>query len=123
MTKVSRKILKQAIIEYKGQVATIARNFNMASNGLRQRIARDPELEELLQSQRELLIDKAENVLEAAIDKGELDAAKFALKTIGKNRGYVERQETQDVVLPTEININIESTFTKIATNEEEIEQ
>lgn len=42
---------------------------------------------------RERRIDVAESKLDAALDKGEAWAVMFTLKTQGKSRGYVERQE------------------------------
>jgi len=42
---------------------------------------------------REMLIDIAEGKLASHVDKGDWPAVKWTLATIGKQRGYVERQE------------------------------
>lgn len=41
----------------------------------------------------ELLVDHAENALVKRIDEGDTTAIIFTLKTKGKRRGYIERQE------------------------------
>ena len=43
--------------------------------------------------ERETLIDFAENQLFQQVKDGNITAIIFTLKTIGKSRGYVERQE------------------------------
>jgi hypothetical protein len=52
-----------------------------------------PDLRVLAKDRREFTIDKAEDKLEEAVDAGEGWAIKFTLATVGKRRGYVERQE------------------------------
>jgi hypothetical protein len=42
---------------------------------------------------REALLDLAESQLYKKIEEGDLTSIIFALKTIGKSRGYVERHE------------------------------
>ncbi len=48
---------------------------------------------DVIDSYRGQLLDKAELKLEQAIMNGEPWAVQFALRTIGKQRGFVERQE------------------------------
>lgn len=56
---------------------------------------RTPELQQVLKDQREALIDDAENALAMAIDQLQGWAVCFALKCLGKDRGYVETQQVQ----------------------------
>lgn len=44
-------------------------------------------------AEKEGIIDLAEGKLIDAIKNGDMSAIKFYLTTIGKNRGYIERQE------------------------------
>lgn len=63
------------------------------------------ELNKMLEAVEEGLIDFAESKLLQAINEENLTAIIFYLKTKGKNRGYIERQELtgsdgRDLVLP-----------------------
>ncbi len=55
----------------------------------------DPEFKEQVENIVELQIDIAEAALIKKIGKGDIAAIIFYLKTKGKKRGYVERQEIQ----------------------------
>jgi undecaprenyl pyrophosphate synthase len=52
-----------------------------------------PAVAEAIKRWRGRRVDKAELKLEQAIDAGEQWAITFTLRTLGKERGYVERQE------------------------------
>lgn len=52
-----------------------------------------PHLRQIIADAGEALVDKAELAVEKAIDNGEGWAIALVLKTKGKPRGYVERQE------------------------------
>ena len=54
-----------------------------------------PEANDYFQSQKETVIDIAENQLVKLVNQGDKDAIFFLLKTIGKKRGYSERTETE----------------------------
>src|SRR5262245_33874272 len=56
---------------------------------------RHPTVEQAKHDARGELLDNAEEKLWEAVQRGEAWAIAFALKTIGKSRGYVERQELQ----------------------------
>lgn len=58
-------------------------------------LKRYPTLNEIVDHFRERRVDKAELALERAIGNGEAWAVALTLKTIGKSRGYVERQEIE----------------------------
>ena len=58
-------------------------------------LGRFPELNELREHYRERFLDGAELKLEEAVIAGEAWAICFSLKTLGRSRGYVERQEFQ----------------------------
>lgn len=53
------------------------------------------ELSDLIEAERERLVDFAESKLIENIRKGKETSIIFALKTIGKKRGYIEKQEIE----------------------------
>ena len=55
--------------------------------------AKNPKVQDVIDSYRGKLVDKAELKLEQAVMNGEPWALTLTLKTLGKQRGYVERQE------------------------------
>lgn len=54
-----------------------------------------PEADEYFQSQKETIIDIAENQLVKLVREGDKDAIFFLLKTVGKKRGYSEKIENE----------------------------
>lgn len=55
--------------------------------------AKYPEIDQALLDEREMQLDRTELKLFAAIDKGEGWAITLYLKTIGRSRGYIEKQD------------------------------
>lgn len=55
----------------------------------------DPEYKEKVDSIGDIALDFAESQLHKQIREGNSTATIFFLKTKGKNRGYIERQEVQ----------------------------
>lgn len=54
---------------------------------------RYPEVQAVLEEERGAMVDLAEQKLLTSIRKGEAWGISLCLKTLGKHRGYVERQE------------------------------
>ena len=69
------------------------------------RIQKSPELQQLIDLYDGRRTDTAELKLEQAIREGEPWAIQFQLKTKGRNRGYVERQEVDN---RGQLNIQVE---------------
>ena len=78
-----------------GNVSHAARVLGMTRCALHKRIARTPALQEVLDDARETMIDCAENALYQSIVGNQGWAVCFALKTLGRKRGYIERQEIE----------------------------
>ena len=57
------------------------------------RAEKNKKVQDVIDTQRGKLIDKAELKLEQAVMNGEPWAVTLTLKSLGKSRGYVERQE------------------------------
>ena len=96
--------VKQALIDANGLVYIAAESLGCRSAAVYSYIKRYKEIEEVLNEQREVIIDKAESKLFEQIEKGEQWAIQFALKTIGKHRGYTEKTETEN---KSDINVNM----------------
>jgi hypothetical protein len=85
--------IKDALFRASGLLRPAAAVLGVSVQGLRARINRNQSLQKALIDAREQIVDKAEESLWNCIDKQEPWAVALVLKTLGKNRGYVERQE------------------------------
>ena len=92
----SDKEIAQALRDAGGVVAAAAKKLGYTRNAVWQRCQNNPELLAIIQDAREGMCDIAEASLMQAVIKGKSWAVCFALKCLGKKRGYVERVE-QDV--------------------------
>jgi hypothetical protein len=79
-----------------GNVSHAAAALGLTRTSLSDRIGRTPELKQVCDDARESIVDAAENALYRAVVKGEAWAVCFTLKTQGKARGYVEKQEVDN---------------------------
>ena len=82
-----------ALNRSKGMVTVAARLLGCVPNTVQAYIDRYDEVREARNQEREAMTDVAELALYKAIQGGEAWAVCFYLKTQGKSRGYVERQE------------------------------
>jgi len=57
----------------------------------------DPEYKAAVNGIKDIVLDFAESKLHKLIESGDTGATIFLLKTLGKGRGYVERQELAGV--------------------------
>lgn len=76
-----------------GRVYLAAARLKVAVQTVYNYAKRHPEVQEAIEQSRGERLDKAEDTLWQAVEKGEAWAVCFFLKTQGKSRGYVERQE------------------------------
>ena len=81
------------LVELKGNLSAIARKYNVSRASVCDLVAKRPNLQKIMEDARESRLDAAEDKLGQKIDDGEGWAVCFFLKTQGKKRGYVERQE------------------------------
>lgn len=91
--KVTKESLLKAIISSKGIVTNICKGLQISRQAFYERVNKDEELLEALQDSREEIIDFAETKLIELIRNGNASAIFFYLKTVGKDRGYIEKQE------------------------------
>lgn len=76
-----------------GLLAPTAKAIGISRRCLYNWIEASPKLKQAVKDARETVIDMAESVLMEKIQGKETVATLFYLKTIGRDRGYVERQE------------------------------
>ncbi|WP_020476476.1 hypothetical protein [Zavarzinella formosa] len=93
MAKLTEKIVLDKIVEFKGNVSACSRAFGVSRTTVHEFIRKHPDLQAAVRDARESLIDVAESVLYKAVLNGEAWAVCFTLKTQGRFRGYVQRQE------------------------------
>lgn len=95
--QLTRQLVVNALQQTYGLVAPAAELLGVERRSLQRAIARY-NLQDLQRQLREEVIgDIAELRLFEAIKEGKPWAVAFYLKTLGKNRGYVERQEIASV--------------------------
>jgi len=76
--------------EAKGMITLAARRLDCHPDTVRSYVRRYPTVADALREEREGFLDIAELALMRAVQGGESWAVAFALKTIGRDRGYVE---------------------------------
>jgi hypothetical protein len=82
-----------ALTETKGMIYLAAQRLGCNAETIRNYCKRYPSVQAARDAQRGQMIDLAELKLWQSIQNGEPWGIAFCLKTIGKDRGYVERQE------------------------------
>jgi hypothetical protein len=92
MKKPDRSIIKEAIVKAFGNLSTAAKSLAIERATLYAWIESEG-LEEAVQEGRNKRLDFAESMLDKGMKDGNMTAIIFYLKTQGKSRGYVERQE------------------------------
>lgn len=93
----------EALNQTKGMIYLAAKKLHCSPVTVYNYAKRYKSVQQAIDDNRGEFIDVAELALARAVQAGEGWAVCFALKTLGKKRGYVERQEVQG--LPQE-NIN-----------------
>ena len=83
----------EALREKHGNLSAAARFLGCSRNTISRYINTYSTVQAVADEERETLIDFAENQLFQQVKDGNITAIIFTLKTIGKSRGYVERQE------------------------------
>ncbi len=92
--KYPTELIVDALLANNGLIAAAARQLGCSHETIRKRARQVKAVQRAISDGRNRLLDMTEEKLVAAIDKGEPWAISLVLKTLGKDRGYVERQET-----------------------------
>lgn len=91
--KYSAARIVEALQRSKGMVYVAARDIGCSPMTIYNYARRYPSVQAEIDAERGMLVDTAELALWDAIQNGEGWAISLVLKTLGKSRGYVERQE------------------------------
>src|SRR5262245_33602684 len=89
--------VKDAVEKCRGSVGATARMLRCDESTLYKFRRANPEVEEHFQAQIERRLDWVEGKLDDAIERDDIRAIIFFLRTKGKSRGYVERFESAGV--------------------------
>lgn len=87
------KQVADALIETRGMVFLAAKRLGCTDDTIYNYAKRYKAVGDALRQQRGQFVDMAELKLWNAVNEGEAWAVQFALRTLGKERGYVERSE------------------------------
>ena len=81
-------VVVQVLIRTQGNRSEAARQLNVSRTTLVRYEENYPEITEAILSEREALVDLAENKLRDKLEKAHWPAIQFTLSTIGRRRGY-----------------------------------
>lgn len=91
--KFTAEEMAQALTEAKGFISVVAKRLGCNQSTVRNYIARYACCREAVENSREAMKDFAESKLFKLVDEENITAIIFYLKTQGRDRGYIERQE------------------------------
>ncbi len=92
---VSRTLLEETLHELEGDIASVADRLGLDYIPLNHHIYKDYRLRDICLGYRQSLVDMAEGVVRGELRQRSFKAAKFVLSTLGKDRGYVPKTESQ----------------------------
>lgn len=95
--KTPKEEIVKTLRETGGNVSATARKLNVSRESVSRRVSAEPELRTITEQERQGMVDIAERGLKELMYSDNqavrLGAIKYTLSTIGKSRGYTERQE------------------------------
>ncbi len=97
-TAIDKSTEKQTLAAIKGSagiISSIAKRLELSWHATEDRIKKYPSTVKAFQDEREAIIDLAESTLFSAIKQGDTGSAKWLLSTIGRKRGFTEKQEIE----------------------------
>src|SRR4051812_42832968 len=89
----NKKALLEALEKSLGVVTTACKTVGLDRGTFYRYYNEDADFKKEVDSIEDIALDFAESKLHKQIDKGDTTATIFYLKTKGKRRGYIERQE------------------------------
>ncbi len=101
--KLDPKDVIDAITKARGMITIAADVLKCSPQTVYAYMERYPDVKSARENARERMLDTAELNLYQAINKGDMTAIIFYLKTQGKRRGYIERQENININVPLDL--------------------
>jgi len=92
---IAKPMVLEAISGTHGIMSDIAKKLDSTWDTARKYVNKWSETAQAFQNERERITDLAENVIITGIKSGDKEDSKFWLKTIGKSRGFVEKQQQE----------------------------
>jgi hypothetical protein len=96
----------KALTRTKGMVYLAAKILQCNPQTVYNYAKRYVSVQQAIDHERGQFLDTTELALQDAIDDGQGWAIAFALKTLGKHRGYVEKQQVEQQSINLEVDIN-----------------
>jgi hypothetical protein len=93
LARIPSQTVAEVLRDVRGNLSVAAQKIGVDRTTMYNYIESHPELKEVLKEARETMLDHAESSLYRAVLDGEGWGVCFLLKTQGKSRGYIERQE------------------------------
>jgi transposase-like protein len=95
MARYTKAQIKESLTKSDGIIQNAARALGCHRSTVYEFVKKYPDVKRILDDEREATIDKVESQLLKQISEGNTTATIFFLKTLGRGRGYVERQEIE----------------------------
>lgn len=95
VARLSKDKIRKALKATAGNVTAAADQLGCTRRSVYNWLDRYPELKEAVAEERERLVDLAESALKKKISEGDTASIIFTLKTLGKKRGYIEKQQVE----------------------------
>ncbi len=92
--KLKAEAVEAKLREFNGNMSAVGRALGVTRQAIFHFCLKRPKLQQVMLDCRETRVDTAESALDRAVLNGEGWSISLTLKTIGKNRGYVEQTET-----------------------------
>lgn len=99
-TDISKKAMIEALEKSLGVVTSACKTVGIARQTHYEWYREDEAYKEAVDSVEGIALDFAESQLHKQIQNGEVSSTIFYLKTKGKKRGYIERQEIMHDTIP-----------------------
>ena len=113
---VPHDLIMDSMERHKGKMNLVAEELDISFTMLASYVDKNSELQTLLMCLKDDMVDEAEEVLRHHLGQRSLKAAQFTLQTLGKERGYVRRDEKKTatrVVEERTLNVNLDNLTTE----------